>query len=248
MLPVDHIGLAVRDGGAVEALLQQLLNVVPALPKDITSQDVRVRFYGNPPYLEVLEPISKNSTVARYLSKRGEGIHHIAFKVPDAQAQLKHMHAAGFQPLTEEPVEGAGGKRIFFLHPTQTLGILMEFCQPATQYAVQFYSCEELEHIMQSTGHCVPCDTHVEHVVTSGPVPEICRSLVVHNTSVTLSQPPLRAPSVPILISEISTEYHYAQALQNHWSGAQLAILPKESQHKCLPEVLLSFWASLEHE
>ena len=248
MLPIDHIGLAVHDGRDMEKLLKKLINAVPALPEDIGQQDVQVRLYGNGTYLETLEPMSKNSTVARYLSRRKGGIHHIAFRVADAQTKLQHMRAAGFRPLTEKPVEGAGGKRIFFLHPTQTHGILIEFCQPTTQYAVQFHFCEELERVMQLTGHCISGNPPNGHVVTSGTVPQICRSLVVHNTSLKLSKAPPCPPSVPILISEVNTALHHAQSLQNHWPEAQLVILPQKSQNKCLSEVLLNFWASLEHE
>ncbi len=247
MLPVDHIGVAVHDGMAIEGLLSRLAHAAPALPENVDQQGIRVRFYGSDTHLEVLESLDASSAVARYLSKHGEGLHHIAFRVADAQLHLERMQAAGFQPLTETPVRGAGGNSIFFLHPKQTCGILVEFCQPNNQYSVQFTSCTELEQIMQTTGYCISPGESPGHVVTGGALPQICQSLVVHNTSRQLSQKELVPPSVPILISEISAASKDAYALQEQWTSAQLITLPESSQLRCLPAVLLNFWASLDN-
>ena len=248
MLPIDHIGVAVHDGRVMEDLLKKLANSTSSPPEDLDSQGIRVRFYGRGTKLETLQPLSADSTVARYLSKRGEGMHHIAFRVTNAQAQLERMRAAGFQPLTEKPIPGADGKHIFFLHPEDTCGILVEFCQPDKQYAVRFESCKELEQRLLSTGHCVPCDETPGHIVSGGPLPERCRSLVLHNASSKLSQQKPDTPRVPVLISEVSSASAHAQALQAKWPKAELVILPKNSQCKYLPAVLLDFWSSLENE
>ena len=247
MLPVDHIGVAVHDGVVMETLLKKLAHSAPAPPEDVDQQGVRVRFYGSSTRLEILESLDINSVVARYLSKHGEGLHHIAFRVANVQQQLERMCTAGFQPLTKTPVPGADGKLIFFLHPKQTCGILVEFCQPGNQYAVQFESCIELEKVMRTTGHCIPLVESFGHVVTSGTLPEISQSLVLHNVSLQLSQQELEAPTVPTLISETSAASSFAYALQKQWPDAQLIILPENSQHKCLPNVLIDFWASLEN-
>ncbi len=249
MLPVDHVGIAVNDGAAVESLLVKLADSAPALPEDVDRQGVRVRFYGSGTSLEILEALGAESAVAKYLEKRGEGLHHIAFRVADVQTHLDCMRAAGFQPLTENPVPGAAGKRIFFLHPRDTHGFLVEFCQSAKQYAVLFEHCAELEEIMHKTGYCyTPTQQLSGHVVTGNDLPKICRSLVVHNASFELSQKETDAPRVPTLISEVSTDSHHAQLLQSQWPEAQLVILPENLQLKHLPAILLEFWASMEDE
>lgn len=247
MLPIDHIGVAVHDDRVMDSLLNKLADSTSSLPEDINAQGVRVRFYGDGTKLETLQPLNADSTVARYLSKRGEGLHHIAFTVANAQAQLERMRTAGFQPLTEKPIPGANGKRIFFLHPRDTCGILVEFCQPNKQYAVRFESCNGLEQRMLSTGHCIPGDETPGHVVTGGPLPEKCRSLALHNTSSKLSREKPDTPSVPVLISEASSASTHAHALHEQWPKAELVILPDNSQHKLLPNVLLDFWSSMEN-
>lgn len=249
MLPVDHIGIAVSDGLAVERLLMKLANSAPALPEDVDRQGVRVRFYGSSTSLETLESLVSESTVAKYLAKRGEGLHHIAFRVADVQTHFDRLRAAGFQPLTEAPVPGASGKRIFFLHPRDTHGFLVEFCQSEKQYRVLFEQCAELEEIMQKTGYCCPPSQQSSgHVVTSNVPPNASKSLVLHNVSLALSRGEIDAPRVPTLISEVSKEANYAQLLASQWPEAQLVILPEKSQLKHLPAILLEFWASMEDE
>ena len=250
MLPVDHIGIAVSDGAAVERLLTKLADSAPALPEDVDRQGVRVRFYGSGTSLETLEALVADSPVAKYLAKRGEGLHHIAFRVADVQTHFDRMRAAGFQPLTEAPLPGASGKRIFFLHPRDTHGFLVEFCQSEKQYPVSFEQCAELEEIMQKTGYCCPpTQKSSGHVVTTSNVlPKACKSLVLHNVSLALSRVEIHAPRVPTLISEVSKDAHYAQLLGSQWPEAQLVILPENSQLKHLPAILLEFWASMEDE
>lgn len=249
MLPVDHIGIAVNDGAAVERLLMKLADSAPALPEDIDGQGVRVRFYGSGTSLETLEALVAESAVAKYLAKRGEGLHHIAFRVADVQRHFDRMHAAGFQPLTKAPVPGASGKRIFFLHPRDTHGFLIEFCQSAKQYAVLFEHCAELEEIMHKTGYCCPPTQQSSgHVVTGSVPPKACKSLVVHNVSFVLSRGETDAPRAPTLISEVSKDAHSAQLLQSQWPEAQLVILPEDLQLRHLPAILLEFWASMEDE
>ncbi len=248
MLPVDHIGIAVKDGKIIENLLDELVNSGSSLPEDIDLQGVRVRFYGRDTRLETLESFRVDSAVAKHLEKRGEGLHHVAFRVTDAQLQLERMARAGFRPLTDTPIPGAGGKSIFFLHPKDTCGILFEFCQPHQQYSVQFISCTELEKMMRSTGYCTSDENSLRHVVTSEELPARCQSLVVHNASFKIWNQRPDPPSVPTLISEVSTASHSAQSLQVLWPNAHLVVLPENSQPECLPPVLINFWSSLENE
>ena len=249
MLPVDHIGIAVSDGAAVERLLMKLADSAPALPEDVNRQGVRVRFYGSGTSLETLEALVAESAVAKFLAKRGEGLHHIAFRVADVHTHFDRMRAAGFHPLTEAPVPGASGKRIFFLHPRDTHGFLVEFCQSEKQYPVLFDHCTELEEIMQNTGYCCPPSQESSgHVVTGNVLPKACKSLVLHNNSFALSRGEIEAPRVPTLISEASNHAHYAQLLQSQCPEAQLVILPENLQLKHLPAILLEFWASMEDE
>ncbi len=248
MIPLDHIGIATHNGEAVDDLLKRLSHSTASVHEDIDSQEVRVRLYGKDTKLETIQPLSADSTVARHLSKRGEGLHHIAFRVASAQAELDRMRESGFQPLTEKPVPGAGGKQIFFLHPRDTCGILVEFCQPAKQYAVQFEACDQLEQQLQLTGHCMASDTYPAHRVTGGPLPKRGQSLVVHNVSTQLAREKHNAPAVPVLISDITPASAHAQALHTQWPKARLVILPESVQHNLLPAVLLDFWASVENE
>ena len=247
MLPLDHIGMATHDGSALEDVLRKLAQCEPALPKNIDHQGVQVRFYGRGTRLEILESIDDRSALAQHLLKRGEGLHHIAFRVANAEWQLNRMRAAGFTPLTETPTIGAGGKRIFFLHPHDTCGVLIEFCQPMNQYAVKFEHCDALEEVMISTGFCTSVGETVGHVVTSEAIPQNCHSLVIHNVSSKFCRKRATAPHVPILISEISAQSSFAYELFKQWTTAQLVILPKSVQPTSLPAVLLDFWASIDN-
>jgi len=248
MLPLDHIGIASHDGLALEDLLCKLAQCTPALPEKIDPQGVQVRFYGSGTRLEILESIDISSAVAQYLQKRGEGLHHIAFRIASAESQLNRLRAAGFTPLTENPVQGADGKRIFFLHPHDTCGVLIEFCQPMNQFAVTFEHCDELEETMKSTGYCIPAEQTIGHVVTSDTIPQNCQSVVIHNASSKFCRQRVRVPNVPILISEISDQSSFAYELFKQWTTAHLVILPESAQQTSLPAVLLDFWASIENE
>ena len=152
------------------------------------------------------------------------------------------MRAVGFQPLTEAPVPGASGKRIFFLHPRDTQGILVEFCQSEKQFPVLFEQCAELEEIMQNSGYCCsPTQQSSGHVVTGSNLPKACKSLVLHNVSFELSREEIDAPRVPTLISEVGKGAYYAQRLQAQWPEAQLVILPENLQFKHLPAIPTGF-------
>ncbi len=130
MTRLEHIGLAVASPEEAAALYEALLGVRPYKQEGVAREGVRTHFISAETVkLELLEALRPDSPVGKYLEKRGEGLHHLAFEVDDAQAQLNRLRAAGFTPLSDTPRPGADGKHIFFLHPRQTHGVLIEFCQ-----------------------------------------------------------------------------------------------------------------------
>lgn len=130
MIHLEHIGIAVQDAPAVQALMQTLFNVLSYKSETVTSESVETIFLAlENVKLELLKATADTSAVAKFLEKKGEGLHHLAFEVQDIDATFERLKAAGFTPLNPEPKHGADGKRIFFLHPKQTHGILIEFCQ-----------------------------------------------------------------------------------------------------------------------
>ena len=132
MTHLEHVGIAVSDPEAAIRLFERLLGVRPYKQERVALEGVQTHFLAaGSTKLELLEALGPDSPVARYLAKRGEGLHHLAFDVEDIDAQMQHVRAHGFTPLSEAPRPGADGKLIFFLHPKETLGVLIEFCQNA---------------------------------------------------------------------------------------------------------------------
>lgn len=129
--PLDHIGVAVRDIGAATAQYRRMAPVRIIAEDEVASQMVKVRFIDvGQAKIELLEATSEKSPIARFIKKRGEGIHHLAFRVSDIHAQLARLKAEGFILLQEKPVLGALHKLIFFIHPKSMGGTLVEICQP----------------------------------------------------------------------------------------------------------------------
>lgn len=128
---LDHLGIAVRDLDATLPLYHDLLGLELLYTETVESDAVRVavlEFGGG--HLELLEPTSAESPVARFIEKRGPGLHHIALRVSDCEAALSAVAEAGFSLIDTVPRIGAGGKLIGFLHPKSTGGVLLELCQP----------------------------------------------------------------------------------------------------------------------
>ncbi len=124
--PIHHIGIAVESIDA-SAPLYELLSGERCSPvEEIGSQGVRVAFVGQ---VELLEPTGPDTTVARFLAKRGPGLHHIAYQVEDLAAELNRLAARGMELIDREPRAGAGGHRVAFLHPRSTGGILVELVE-----------------------------------------------------------------------------------------------------------------------
>jgi methylmalonyl-CoA/ethylmalonyl-CoA epimerase len=107
-----------------------LLNKSHYKVEEVTSEKVATSFFQTgESKIELLAATSPDSTIAKYIEKKGEGIHHIAFAVNDIEAEVKRLIAEGFQPISAEPKKGADNKLVFFFHPKSTNGVLIELCQ-----------------------------------------------------------------------------------------------------------------------
>jgi len=127
---VEHIGIAVDDVDAVVETVRELLQMEPYKTETVSEQQVRTHFLdAGTTKLELLEALDENSPVQRYLDRRGEGLHHLAFEVSDLKATMHRLREAGFELLSETPQRGADDKQIAFVHPKQTHGVLVEFCE-----------------------------------------------------------------------------------------------------------------------
>jgi methylmalonyl-CoA/ethylmalonyl-CoA epimerase len=128
---IDHLGIAVRSIDAALPYYEKALGLKCGHREEVASQQVRTAFLDvGEVHLELLEPTSPESPVAKFIEKNGEGIHHIAFATTNIAGQLGQAAEAGVQLIHEKPFEGAGGKRVAFLHPKSTFGVLTELCAP----------------------------------------------------------------------------------------------------------------------
>ena len=134
MRKIEHIGIAVRDLKTSNTLFEKLFGTPPYKMEEVVSEGVRTSFFkSGPNKIELLEATREDSPIAKYLDKKGEGIHHIAFDVEDIHAEVARLKAEGFVVLNETPKKGADGKLVAFLHPKSTNGVLIELCQDAPQ-------------------------------------------------------------------------------------------------------------------
>lgn len=130
MRKIEHIGIAVKDLKESRALYEKLLGTTCYKTEEVPSEGVRTAFFkSGPNKIELLEATSANSPIARFLEKRGEGIHHIAFEVADIKAEISRLQNEGFTLINETPKPGADQKMVVFLHPKSTGGVLIELCQ-----------------------------------------------------------------------------------------------------------------------
>jgi methylmalonyl-CoA/ethylmalonyl-CoA epimerase len=126
---IDHIGIAVRSIEEARDFYENVLGLTCEGTEAVESQKVRTAFYSvGQTHIELLEPMSDDSPVARFIEKNGEGIHHIALKTDNIEDHLNICREEGCRLINEVPVEGAGGKMIAFLHPKSTGGVLTELC------------------------------------------------------------------------------------------------------------------------
>ena len=127
---IEHIGIAVKDLEASNALFEKLLGVPHYKTEEVASEGVRTSFFkSGPNKIELLEATKPDSPIAKYLEKKGEGIHHIAFAVADIVSEIQRLKGEGFLVLNETPKKGADNKLVAFLHPKGTNGVLVELCQ-----------------------------------------------------------------------------------------------------------------------
>lgn len=130
MIRLEHIGIAVRSLDTSNALFEKLLGEPPYKTEEVASESVLTSFFktGNSK-VELLEATSPDSAIAKYLEKRGEGIHHVAFEVADIHAEMQRLEKEGFTLLNKEPKRGADNKLVCFVHPKSANGVLVELCQ-----------------------------------------------------------------------------------------------------------------------
>ena len=129
---IEHLGIAVRSLEEGNALYTKLFGVPPYKEEAVESEGVRTSFFkAGPNKIELLEATNPDSPIAKFIEKRGEGLHHIAYAVENIHAEMQRLSAAGFQLLNEEPKRGADNKLVCFLHPKTTNGVLIELCQDA---------------------------------------------------------------------------------------------------------------------
>ena len=130
MLKIDHIGIAVKDMADSNELFRKLLGEAHYKVETVESEKVATSFFRiGESKIELLEASDPESPIAKFIEKRGEGIHHIAFEVSDIRAEIDRLEAEGFIPLNREPKRGADNKWVAFLHPKSSNGVLVELCQ-----------------------------------------------------------------------------------------------------------------------
>lgn len=127
---IDHLGIAVLDPARGLALFSETLGLRLEQIEDIPSQGLRsYHLRAGESQIELLFPTDPDSTVAKFMDKKGPGFHHLALEVDDIVAERDRLAAAGLEPLSAEPFIGAGGKQVLFFHPRTTGGVLLEICQ-----------------------------------------------------------------------------------------------------------------------
>jgi methylmalonyl-CoA/ethylmalonyl-CoA epimerase len=127
---IDHIGFAVHSIDKARLFYEQVLGLVCERIEEVPSQKVRTAFFSiGDTHIELLEPTDTSSPIARFLEKKGEGFHHIGYLIDDLEGQLRKAEQNGCALTSRKPVEGAGGKRIAFLHPKSAHGVLTEICE-----------------------------------------------------------------------------------------------------------------------
>ncbi len=130
MKKIEHIGIAVKDIEAANEVYKKLFGYEHYKTESVASEGVKTSFFkcGNNK-IELLEAMTEDSPIAKFIEKRGEGVHHIAFAVDDIKAEVDRLEKEGFVILNKEPKKGADNKWVVFLHPKSTNGVLIELCQ-----------------------------------------------------------------------------------------------------------------------
>lgn len=130
MNKIEHIGIAVKNLETANEIYTKLFGDPPYKTETVESENVSTSFFKvGESKIELLEATDSESAIAKFIEKKGEGIHHIAYAVDDIKAEMKRMKAEGFVILNDEPKKGADNKLVCFLHPKFTNGVLIELCQ-----------------------------------------------------------------------------------------------------------------------
>ncbi len=129
-MKIEHIGIAVKNAEVSTQLFNTLFNTTPYKEEEVLSENVKTIFYKTgEKKVELLQATNSESAIAKFIDKKGEGMHHIAFAVEDIYAEITRLKAAGFVFVNETPKQGADNKLIVFLHPKSSNGVLLELCQ-----------------------------------------------------------------------------------------------------------------------
>jgi methylmalonyl-CoA/ethylmalonyl-CoA epimerase len=130
LLNLEHLGIAVKNLDEANALYARLLGVEHYKIEEVASEKVKTSFFKTgEAKIELLEARDPESPIAKFIEKKGEGIHHVAFEVADIRAEMQRLAAEGFQLLNAEPKLGADNKLVCFVHPKSAGGVLVELCQ-----------------------------------------------------------------------------------------------------------------------
>ena len=130
MEKIEHIGIAVKDLESSNQLFEKLLGNPHYKIEEVASEGVKTSFFrSGPNKIDLLEATHPDSPIAKFIEKKGEGIHHIAFAVDDIVSEITRLKSEGFIVLNETPKKGADNKLVAFLHPKSTNGVLVELCQ-----------------------------------------------------------------------------------------------------------------------
>jgi len=130
MKKIEHIGIAVANLEAASIIYEKLFGVPAYKEEEVASEGVKTAFFrSGPNKIELLEATNPESPIAKFIAKKGEGIHHIAFEVEDIMIEIARLKNEGFIILNDIPKKGADNKLVAFLHPKSTNGVLIELCQ-----------------------------------------------------------------------------------------------------------------------
>ncbi|QTY25919.1 methylmalonyl-CoA epimerase [Flavobacterium sp. CS20] len=130
MRKIEHLGIAVKDLEVAKQTYETLLGKSAYQSERVESEGVETVFFKTvESKIELLGATQDDSPIAKYLEKRGEGLHHIAFDVADIEAEIERLKSEGFQLISDQPKAGADNKRIVFLHPKSSHGVLVELCE-----------------------------------------------------------------------------------------------------------------------
>lgn len=130
MKKIEHIGIVVNDLASASIIYEKLFGASAYKKEEVASEGVKTAFFRcGPNKIELIEATNPESSIAKFIAKKGEGIHHIAFEVEDIHFEISRLKKEGFVVLNEVPQKGANNKLIAFLHPNSTNGVLIELCQ-----------------------------------------------------------------------------------------------------------------------